>query len=144
MKKFEYFDHTADTLFRAYGKTFEEATSNLVLAVYNVIVETQRVEAIEEKTIKIKSNNRRSLIYDIMDEIVFLLDTESFLANKVESIELKENTDKEEYDVSIKLLVDTNAKKYDDFSQIKSATYSEMEIGTDKNGNVFIQAVLDL
>ena len=44
MRRFEYFDHTADTMFRAYGKDFQEALGHAVLAVYNVIVETDKVK----------------------------------------------------------------------------------------------------
>jgi len=141
MKSYEYFDHTADTLFRAYGKTFDQALGNLVLAVYNVIVETKTVKSIVEKKFVVESKAKESLVYDVMDEIVLFLDTESFLCSSVNKVLVEKTA--VGFRATIDLSGDTKASDYDVFGQIKSATYHELEIGEEK-GYVFIQAVLDL
>ena len=40
MKKFEYFEATADIGFKAYGKTMNEAFENAGLAIFNIISDT--------------------------------------------------------------------------------------------------------
>ena len=141
MKKFEYFDHTADTLFRAYGKDFTEALSNAILAVYNVIVETDTVKSLVEKSFIVSAKKKETLIYDLFEELLFLLDVESFLCHEVVSLEVLEESDG--FTAHVKLKGDCARPEYDVFGQIKAPTYNEMLIGEEK-GVVFIQAVLDL
>lgn len=142
MKPFEYFDHTADTLFRAYGKDFDEALANAILAVYNVIVDTATVKPLVEKSFKVSAEKRETLIYKLFEELLFLLDTESFLGCKVKQLAVRKNADRS-MTATVTLLGDTQASKYDVFGQIKAPTYSQMEIGR-ADGKVFIQAVLDI
>ncbi len=141
MLPFEYFDHTADTLFRAYGDDFEEALANALLAVYNVIVDTKTVQKKESRKITVSASKKETLIYDLFEELLFLLDTESFLGCVVKELSVIEKDGL--FTVSTTLLGDTNASLYDVFGQIKAPTYNEMEIGVIE-GKVFIQAVLDL
>lgn len=141
MKPFEFFDHTADTLFRAYGASFEEALSNSILAVYNVIVDTTTVEPKEERVVKVSATKQFTLLYDLFEELLFLLDTESFLGCEVKDLQYVQHDGC--FEVSVTILGDSAASKYDVFGQIKAPTYNEMAIGQ-QNGKVFIQAVLDL
>jgi SHS2 domain-containing protein len=141
VKRFEYFEHTADTRMRAYGKTFDEALGNLVLAVYNVIVDTSTVQPVELKELVVESQSQESLVYDVITELLFLQDTEGFLGSVVEEVVVEQIPSG--WRASIHLMGDTHTDDYDVFGQIKSATYSEMIIH-DENGNVFIQAVVDI
>lgn len=141
MKRFEYFDHTADTLFRAYGDDFEHALANAILAVYNVIVETDKVASPERRSFTVSAKRRETLIYDLFEELLFLLDTESFLCHEVVSCEVSEVQGR--FSATVTLAGDSRARRYDVFGQIKAPTYSEMLIGVEE-GKVFIQAVLDL
>ena len=141
MDPFEYFDHTADTMFRAYGEDFRHALSNAILAVYNVIVDTKTVAPKTTKTISVRASRKETLIYDLFEELLFLLDTESFLGCRVESLSYKETGDV--FSVQATISGDTDASSYDVFGQIKAPTYNEMLIG-EHEGKVFIQAVLDL
>jgi SHS2 domain-containing protein len=141
MKPFEYFDHTADTMFRAYGKNFDEALKHAILAVYNVIVETKNIAPVVERSFEIRAQKKETLVYEVFEELLFLLDTESFLCHEVKVCQVK--IDHHTFLARIVLLGDTNATLYDVFGQIKAPTYSDMMIG-DMDGKVFIQAVLDL
>lgn len=141
MKSFEYFDHTADTLFRAYGKDFQEALANTILAVYNVIVDTNTIMGVTEKSFAVTASKQETLVYDLVEELLFLLDTESFLCHKVRSCVVTEENGL--WRAVIVLIGDTDASQYDVFGQIKSPTYNEMLIVEDKD-KFFIQAVLDL
>ncbi|MBN1275813.1 archease [Candidatus Woesearchaeota archaeon] len=141
MRRFEYFDHTADTLFRAYGDSFEEALANAVLAVYNTMVDTGSVAAVEERSFRVEAPRRETLVYDVFEEVLFLLDTESFLCHEVSSCRV---TGREgSWTASLTLRGDLRADRYEVSGQVKAPTYHEMRIGLGK-GKVFIQAVLDL
>lgn len=141
MKQFEYFDHTADTLFRAYGRTFEEALGNCILAVYNVIVDTASVKGVKQVSFSVTAEKKETLVYELIEELLFRLDTESFLCSSVKNVSFHEQG--KGFVAAVMLLGDTDASAYDVFGQIKAPTYSEMLI-SEKKDNVFIQAVLDL
>lgn len=141
MKEYEHLDHTADVKFRAYGKNFEEALKNLIKAVYGVIVEPETIEEKKEKKIIVKGRTKENIVYELIEEIIFLLDTEGFLGKKAKEIKLKEEQGTIICEATI--IGDDEPKKYDVFGQIKSATYHEMMINEEK-GKVFIQAVLDI
>jgi len=141
VKPFVYFDHTADTLFRAYGNTFSEALANTILATYNVIVETRTVQPARIISFEVSAKKKTSLVYDVIEELLFLMDTKSFLAHEVVECNV------EEVSAGLKAKVilrgDTHAEKYDVAGQIKAPTYNQMLIG-EENNNIFIQVVLDL
>lgn len=141
MEPFEYFNHTADTMMRAYGKNFEEAASNLILAVYNVIVDTSTVQCVESREVVVEAASKETLIYELINELVYHLDTSSFLGAEVGEISFS----KTEKGFKLRALIhgDDDATLYDVHGQIKSATYSDMAI-IEHEGLVTIQAVLDL
>ncbi|MFP4524581.1 MAG: archease [Candidatus Woesearchaeota archaeon] len=141
MERFEYFDHTADVMFRAYGKDFEEALSNAVLAVYNVITDTEKVASRSERSFTVSSSKRESLVYDVFEELLFLLDTEGFLCREVSSLSVSEKDGSLE--ASVTLQGDADISSYEVEGDIKAPTYHEMLLG-EEGGVFFIQAVLDI
>ena len=45
MKKYEYFDVTADIGFKAYGNNLNEAFENAGLAIFNIISDTSNISS---------------------------------------------------------------------------------------------------
>ena len=84
--KYKYLEHTADIKFQAYGKSLEEAFGNAALALSNVIVDIDNVNKKIKKTIKVEGDDLKSLLYNFLEEFLFLLDTENFLLGKVDNI----------------------------------------------------------
>ena len=74
--KYDYFDVTADIGFYAYGKSLEEAYENAGLAMFNVITDIKKVKKQESKEFEIVSEDLVSLLYDYLEELLFLQDTE--------------------------------------------------------------------
>ena len=89
----------------------------------------------------VEAKKRETLIYDLFEELLFLLDTEAFLAHEVVSCTVEESA--VGFVAKVALRGDIASPKYDVFGQIKAPTYNEMRIG-EEDGLVFIQAVLDL
>ena len=53
MKKFEYFEVTADIAFKAYGKNLNEAFENAGLAIFNIISDTNYINPTKEISFEI-------------------------------------------------------------------------------------------
>ena len=56
MKKYEYFDVTADIGFKAYGNTLDEAFENAGLAIFNIISDTSNISSYVGKVFEITSD----------------------------------------------------------------------------------------
>ena len=89
-KPYEFLPHTADTRIRAYGKTLEEAFINCALATTDTITNHTKIKAAVERKIKIKSENKESLLYDFLEQFLILLDSEGFLLHKVKELKIKD------------------------------------------------------
>ncbi len=131
-KQFEYFSHTADVKFRAYGKTIEEQFENAAYASFNLMFDSKKVKPLIKKEIMLNSNKPESMLYDWIDELLFYLDTEGWFLSKVETLKIKGSK-------LTATVYGDNYKNYDTTGYVKGITYSEMEI-TPK----YVQVVLDI
>ena len=137
MKKYEFFEHTADVKFRAYGKTTEECFSNAVIALTSVMFDPDKIEEKITKSISIKGNDLKSLLYNFLEELLYLIDTESFIIHKVTGIKIGEMNKK--HILTATLVGDKIGDKYHNIGSVKAVTYEEMEI---KEG--YVQVILDV
>lgn len=135
--KFKFLEHTADVKFQAFGKTLEEAFKNSALALASVMYKPEKIKPELEKKIEISGIDEKSLLYNFLEEFIFLMDSEDFLINKIQKIEIKENK------LSAVVLGDNKTNKYEIKGDVKAATYAEMEIKKEKN-KVVVQVVLDI
>lgn len=131
-KRFEYFPHTADAKFRAYGKNIEEQFTNAAIATFNIMLDTNKVMPIAKKEIELSAKKMESLLYDWIDELLFYLDSEGWFLSKIESVTIKDNK-------LHAIVYGDDYKKYQTAGHVKGVTYSEMEI-TDE----YVQVVLDM
>ncbi|MBT4351506.1 archease [archaeon] len=138
--KFRYLDHTADIKFQAYGDSLEEAFSNSALAMYNSIVDIDNVKPVLKFKVNSKAKKLMTLLYEFMEELIILLDTEGFIATKINTLTI--NEDDQGYEIHATLSGD-EAKNYETHGDIKAMTYSDMEI-KEKDGKFMIQVVLDI
>ena len=136
MEPYKYLEHTADVKFRAFGKTLEEAFANAALASFNVITDTKKIEPKITKEFRIESDTKESLLYDFLEELLFLLDAEAFLLHEVKDLKIIGNR------LECKAVGDT-FKSQEVSGNIKSVTYSEMFVKEKKDGWV-VQVVLDI
>ena len=133
MKQYEYFDHTADVLFKAYGKTKEERFSNAALAFFNVIVDTKEVSPVVIKEVKVTGDDDCQLLYNFLEELIFLVNTDFFVLHQVKELTIEGGV------LYAKLWGDTDISKYETRSDIKAVTYNDMEVTEE-----YVQCVLDI
>lgn len=73
---------TADVCFEATGKTLEELFTNAALATEEVMVDLKTVKQKLKSTITIAQKEIDKLLYDFLEELVFLKDKDLLLFNK--------------------------------------------------------------
>ena len=81
--KYEYLPHTADAKFRAFGRDIEEVFRNSAIAMFNILGKTEEVKVTKQKNIKIKARNIEALLYDFLEEILVLLDTDGIFIHDI-------------------------------------------------------------
>ena len=135
--KFRFLEHTADIKFQAFGKTFEEVFENSALAMFNTIYRG-KVSNRKKLKISVKGKDSESLLYNFLEEFLFLFDSENFLPSKIKKIKI----DKRNFKLEAEVLGD-GSENYEISEQIKAVTYNEMFV-CEKEGKWISQVVLDI
>ncbi len=136
---FEYLAHTADVKFKARGKNLEEVFSSSALATYNILIDVKKVKLNEKKKFRIESKNKESLLYDFLERLIILIDSEDFIGGKVNNLKIIKN---KKYLLEAEISGD-NISKYSTHGDVKAATYADMEI-VEKKGDCYAIVVLDI
>lgn len=137
MKKFEYFEVTADIGFRAYGKNLNEAFENAGLAIFNIISDTEDIDSKNEISFEITSEDNVSLLYDYLEELLFYHEVEFMLFGEFH-VEIDEN-------LHLKATIRGETidwDKHERKTEIKAITFHEMHVK--KSDHVELQAIVDL
>ena len=135
---YEILEHTADEKFRATGKDLDEAFSEAVNA-FSEIVGGGGGEY--HHKVEIESENLEALLFDFMDELIFLQDSEGVLVSHSKDLTVEETEDGHRLTATI--LVDpitSDTRGLD----IKGPTYSEMKVDYEKGEGWVIETVLDV
>ncbi len=78
-EKIKYIEHPSDVGFEVYGDTLEELYANAAIAMYSLMTDVDEIEGEEEREIEINSEDLYSLMFDWLDELIFLFDSESLV-----------------------------------------------------------------
>lgn len=124
--KYEFLEHTSDAKFKAYGNSFEECFSNAAEAMTKVITDPEKVEAKMTKSVSISGKDLKQLLYNFLEELLFLLDAHQFLLHKVSAIKITPKGDG--YFLNATLSGDEVDDKYELETGIKAITYMDMEV----------------
>lgn len=138
--KYKFLKHTADVKFQAFGKTLEEAFSNAAIATFEVMIKTKKIEKNITKKVEINAEDKESLLYKWLEEMLYLLDTEYFMLNSVKNIKISKG---KPYLLKAEIVGDKFEDKYELHGAVKAVTYNEMFIKEEK-GKVTVQVVLDI
>lgn len=137
MKRYEYFNTTADIGLKAYGKTLNEAFENAGLAIFNIITDTSDVKPSTEIEFEITSEDEVSLLYDYLEELLFYHEVEFMLFSQFH-VEIDENLH-----LKAKIIGEgINWEKHERKTEIKAITFHKMAIK--KDDGVCLRAIVDL
>jgi SHS2 domain-containing protein len=133
---YEFLEHTADVKFRAEGLTKEEMFSSASEALNETIRGDIKILEQEEKDFVVEGRDSEGLLYNFLEEFLFLLDAESFLVSKIKEIKIDSN--KLEC-----VVVGDVVENYKFTNDVKAITYNDMFV-KEKNGKFVCEVVLDV
>lgn len=140
MKKFEYFDVTADIGFKAYGNTLNEAFENAGLAIFNIISDTSNIDSKISRSFEITSTDGVALLYDYLEELLFYHEVDFMLFS-----EFSVDISKSDGEYNLKALIKGESidwDKHERKSEIKAITFHMMDVK--KTEHFELQAIVDL
>jgi len=136
---YELLEHTADAKFRATGETLEEAFGSAVQALTALVVDPKLLDEKERQSVTVQSKTLHGLLFDLIDELLFRLDTEHLLARNVECLTIVERNDEYVLDATV---VFDDARKFP--GNLKAVTYSDMIVQRQPDGSWVLQVVIDI
>lgn len=135
---YEILDHTADAKFETRGETLEEAFSEAVNAFAEIV---GGGGGSTRHSIEVESESHEALLFDFIDELIFLQETENVAIARPEELSIKETENG--YKLEATLWTDPiNSEQ--GLLEIKAPTYSEMEVDYVKGEGWKIVTVMDI
>lgn len=129
----------ADALIEAWGKDLEEAFINAARAFYDTMVNEENIEVNEERRVEVKGHDLEELLYNWIEELIYLFEVENWLSAKY-NIKILKN---DKWILKGKLYGERYSKeKHGSKTHIKAVTYHEMKV--EINDNVKLRYLLDL
>ncbi|MFT4893161.1 MAG: SHS2 domain-containing protein [Candidatus Nanohaloarchaea archaeon] len=137
---YEILGHTADEKFRAEGESLEEAFSESVKA-FGEIVGSDPEAGEYRHEIEVESESHEALLFDFLDKLIFLQDTEGVAVCQAKKLSIKEKENS--YLLESVIWVDSIDRE-DSFQDIKAPTYNEMKVDYEEGVGWIVEAVLDI
>jgi len=152
---YEFLEHTADVKFRAEGSSVEGMFVEAAGALNETIYGEMKVLELVEKDFEVEGKDWESLLYNFLEEFLYLLDAENFVVGKVKEISILENneprTSTEDTENNLSggvyklkcVVVGDDADNYKFTNDVKAVTYSDMKV-VKENGKWVCEVVLDV
>lgn len=142
MGSYTFLPHTADEKFVVQASSLEDGFATCVSAFYEILLGKDiGVKKTATHDIAISAKKKESLLYDFLNELVFLLDESDLLLPYVEELII------EEKDGLFYLRATLAGDKQFDYAlltEIKNMTYSEMNISEYDDGSCELTVVVDI
>ena len=134
----EHYSHPADIGIRGFGPSKEEAFTQAALALTAIITDLKTVEPKVEVKISCQDQDDEFLFVDWLNAVIYEMATRQMLFSRfevgVENERLSARVFGEKIDV----------KKHSPVVEVKAATYTDLKVGQDKNGDWVVQGVVDV
>lgn len=131
-------EHPSDVAFEAYGDTLEELFANAAIATYSFMTDVEDIDEEIEREVEIQSEDLYSLMFDWLDELLFLFESEGLIFNRFDI-----SVDAEKFNIKGKCKGELfDPSKHEAGIIIKAVTYNMMEIR--KNGYWKARVVMDV
>ncbi|MEM0173823.1 MAG: archease [Sulfolobaceae archaeon] len=130
MKRFEFFEHTADIGIKAYGRTLDELFENCALAVFEIITDTSKVLPKVKVEIQEFGYDLENLLYKWIEDLLYYYDSRLLVFSKFkvkvdsETLFLEAEAYGERFD----------PQRFEKRVVVKAMTYHEMEIKKTEEG----------
>ena len=136
---YKVLDHATDAFIEVTASSLTEAFKVAGDSVVDIILDNSKIEEKEERNIVVMGKDLNYLLYNWLEDLIYLIITEGFAIKKL-NITLEKN---EEYTISAQIFGDDiDIKKHGFKVEIKSPTFHEMDIKQEKL--VTMRFLLDL
>ena len=138
MKKYEFIDHTADILIKAFGNNLSECFENAAQAMFDIITDNSKIKSIGQYNVQIKSPDLEQLLVDWLSELLFLNSAKNLVFGdfKLKIDDKKSNLEAKIYGEKY------NKKKHKNGIEIKAITYHMLKVNNKKPYS--IQVLFDI
>ena len=141
-KRFEFLEHMADAYIAAYGRNLAEAFENAALAMFETMTDVERVEPEIEEAIEVEGSDKKSLLYNWLEELLVRFEISGNLYSKFEVIKIEETA--KGMKLKAKVMGERfNPEKHVQKVGVKAITYHMMEI-EEKPEKVTLKFLLDI
>ena len=128
---YEQLEHTGDVYIKAYGKSVVSLLENSGLALFDTMVNIDRVECCEERTISAEGFDLENLLYKWLEELLLLYYSENLVCSRI--VISKFEVAREGSDLFYRVYGSVccerfNSQKHEPRVEVKSPTYSLMRI----------------
>jgi SHS2 domain-containing protein len=140
--KFEFLEHTADVYIAAHGATLAAAFENAALAMFEVMTDTEKVNADVEDSVEVEAEDEYALLYSWLEALLVKFETKNMLYSKFKISSIDETAE----GFRIKAAVwgeKFNAEKHTQKVGVKAVTYHRMEILKELE-KVTLEFILDI
>ncbi len=134
----EHYSHPADMGIRGVGPTKEEAFSQAAMAMTAVVTDLQTVEPKEQIEIRCEEQDDELLFVKWLSAILYEMATRHMLFSKFE-VKIEDN---QLYAKAWGESIDV--KKHSPAVEVKAATYTDLNVEQDKDGNWQVQCIVDV
>jgi len=83
-------DLTSDVLFEAYGKDLKELFINAAFALFSVMCQIEKIKPDLKKDVEVKGEDVKDLMFNWLQKLISLVDTEEMFFSKFEISEIDE------------------------------------------------------
>jgi SHS2 domain-containing protein len=128
--KYKFIDHTADVMFEAFGSSLSKVFENAALATFEVQCDLKKIEKKIEKKIKLKSKNIEDLLFDFIEELIYLKDARYIVFNEFDVKVDRKNVSLEAEAYGEKI----NPRKHELKVDVKAITLHHYYLKKVKNG----------
>jgi len=136
---YKYLEHSTDAFIEVKAKNLEEAFSVAGKSVVETIIDSNNIQEIEKKNIKVNGRNLLNLLYNWLEEILTITITDGFAIRNL-SVNIEKN---KEYQIISNISGEKlDIKKHNFKVEIKSPTFHLMEIK--ENDEITMRYLLDL
>lgn len=140
---FEFLEHMADAYIAAYGRDLNEAFEYAALAMFETMTSTSDVKHIIEEEVEVEGEDKQSLLYNWLEELLVRFEVENMLYSKFKVLEIKRKRCG-----GFKLKAKIYGEPFDPERHkqkvgIKAVTYHRMEI-EEKPEGIIVKFILDL
>lgn len=126
-EKFVFLEHTADAFIAAYGSSLEEAFENAALAMFEVMTDTDKVNAQIKETVEVEAEDEYALLYSWLEALLVKFEVTGLLFSKFEVHKIKDDKEKFKLEATI-WGEEFDSARHPQKVGVKAATYHQMEI----------------